>query len=362
VLFYFVCYNFINIYKIIHYMLITEILKDALEKNASDIILASWSYPSFKIDWEISYFDNYPILDKEVFEKEIITIMSQYQKEKFMTNLELDFSIDLKWYSRFRINAFFQRMGYSMVFRPIKSTLPNFEELSLPSSVLNFTNKKSGLILITWSVWAGKSTTLASLLNYINKTKKKHIITIEDPIEFIYTSEKSLIEQREVWLNTLSFENGLKYALRQASDVIMVWEMRDIETFRLALRAAETWNLVLATLHTSWTARTISRIIDMFPADERDQITQQLSESLIWIVWQDLIKRSDEKSGRVASVEILVNTTSISNMIRKGTIHQINSVIETSAQDGMITMNKYLEYLYSKKIISEENFNKNFKN
>ncbi len=344
-------------------MLITEILKEALEKNASDIILASGSYPSFKIDWEIHYFENYPILDKEVFEKEIITIMSQAQKEKLMTNMELDFSLDLKWYSRFRINAFFQRSGYWMVFRPIRSVLPNFEELSLPPSVLNFTNKKSGLILITWSVWAGKSTTLASLLNYINKTKKKHIITIEDPIEFVYTCEKSLIEQREVWINTLSFENGLKYALRQASDVIMVWEMRDLDTFRLALRAAETWNLVLATLHTSWTARTISRIIDMFPSDERDQITQQLSESLIWIVWQDLIKRSDTTNwGRIAAVEILVNNTSISNMIRKGAIHQINSVIETSAQDGMITMNKYLEYLYNKKLISEENYNKNIKN
>lgn len=342
-------------------MLIIEILKEGLEKNASDIILASWSYPSLKIDWEIHYLDNYPMLNKEVFEKEIITIMSQYQKEKFMTNLELDFSLDLKWYSRFRINAFFQRSGYWMVFRPIKAVLPNFEELWLPSSILKFAERKNWIILVTGSVWAGKSTTLASLLNYINKTKKKHIITIEDPIEYIYTSEKSLIEQREVWLNTLSFENWLKYALRQASDVILVWEMRDLETFKLALRAAETWNLVLATLHTSWTARTISRIIDMFPADERDQITQQISESLIWIVWQDLIKRSDVKSGMVPAVEILVNNTSISNMIRKGTIHQIDNVIETSAQDGMITMNKYLEYLYSKKIISEEVYSKNLK-
>ncbi|MFA5916648.1 MAG: PilT/PilU family type 4a pilus ATPase [Candidatus Gracilibacteria bacterium] len=342
-------------------MLIIEILKEGLEKNASDIILASGSYPSLKIDGEIHYLDNYPMLNKEVFEKEIITIMSQYQKEKFMTNLELDFSLDLKGYSRFRINAFFQRSGYGMVFRPIKAVLPNFEELGLPSSILKFAERKNGIILVTGSVGAGKSTTLASLLNYINKTKKKHIITIEDPIEYIYTSEKSLIEQREVGLNTLSFENGLKYALRQASDVILVGEMRDLETFKLALRAAETGNLVLATLHTSGTARTISRIIDMFPADERDQITQQISESLIGIVWQDLIKRSDVKSGMVPAVEILVNNTSISNMIRKGTIHQIDNVIETSAQDGMITMNKYLEYLYSKKIISEEVYSKNLK-
>lgn len=341
-------------------MLIFDILKEALEKNASDIILASWSYPSLKIDWEIIYLNNYPILDKESFEKEIISIMSETQKDLLKKNLELDFSIDLKWYSRFRINAFFQRLGYWMVFRPIRATLPNFEELGLPASILNFTNKRNWIILVTWSVWAGKSTTLASFLNHINKTRKKHIITIEDPIEFVFTSEKSLIEQREVWLNTISFENGLKYALRQASDVIMVWEMRDLDTFRLALRAAETWNLVLATLHTSGTARTISRIIDMFPADERDQITQQISESLIWVIWQDLIKRDDGK-WRVPSVEILINTTSIANMIRKGNIHQINSVIETWAWDGMITMNKYLEYLYSKKIISEENYKQNLK-
>lgn len=342
-------------------MLIVDILKEALDNNASDIILASWSFPSMKVDWEIIYLNNYSILDKDVFDKEIIPVMSTEQKNKFMSNLEMDFSIDVKWLSRFRVNAFFQRLGYGMVFRPIKSVLPNFEELWLPWSILNFTKRKNWIILVTWSVWAGKSTTLASFLNNINQTRKKHIITIEDPIEFVYTSDKSLIEQREVWLNTTSFENGLKYALRQASDVIMVWEMRDLDTFRLALRAAETGNLVLATLHTSWTARTISRIIDMFPAEERDQITQQLSESLIWVVWQDLIKRSDAK-WRVAAVEILVNTTSISNMIRKWSIHQINSVIETSAQDGMITMNKYLEYLYSKWIISEDTYKLNLKN
>jgi twitching motility protein PilT len=341
-------------------MIIFEILKEALDKKASDIILATWSYPSLKIDWEIIYLDNYPILDKDIFEKEIITIMSSPQREKLIKNLELDFSIDVKWYSRFRINAFFQRLWYAMVFRPIKTIIPSFEELWLPQSVLNLVNRKNWIILITWSVWAGKSTTLAGLLNYINKNKKKHIITIEDPIEFVYNSEKSLIEQREVWLNTTSFENWLKYALRQASDVIMVWEMRDLDTFKLALRAAETGNLVLATLHTSWTARTISRIIDMFPADERDQITQQISESLIWIIWQDLIKRAD-LNWRVPAVEILVNTTSIQNMIRKGNIHQINSVIETSAQDWMITMNKYLEYLYNKKVITEEIYKQNIK-
>ncbi|NDK08601.1 PilT/PilU family type 4a pilus ATPase [Candidatus Gracilibacteria bacterium] len=341
-------------------MLIIEILNEALNRGASDIILATGSYPSLKIDGEIVYLDKLQILDKDIFEKEIMTIMSDSQKTRFLSNLEQDFSIDVKGLCRFRVNAFFQRLGYGMVFRPIKNVLPNFEELGLPHSILNLTGRKNGIILVTGSVGAGKSTTLASFLNHINNTRRKHIITIEDPIEFVYQSEKSLIEQREVGLNTTSFENGLKYALRQASDVIMVGEMRDLDTFRLALRAAETGNLVLATLHTSGTARTVSRIIDMFPADERDQITQQISESLIGVIWQDLLKRADGK-GRVAAVEILVNTTSIANMIRKGTIHQINSAIETGAQDGMITMNKYLEFLYNKGIITEESYRQNLK-
>ena len=341
-------------------MFIVDILKEALQRKASDIILASWSYPSIKVAGEVFYLTNYPILDKSIFDKEIINIMNENQKNKFFKEFELDFSIDINWLSRFRVNAFYQRLWYGMVFRPILSDLPNFEDLWLPSGMLNFTNRKNWIILVTWSVWAGKSTTLASFLNHINKNMKKHIITIEDPIEYVYKSDKSLIEQREVWLNTTSFENWLKYALRQASDVIMVWEMRDLDTFRLALRAAETGNLVLATLHTSWTARTISRIIDMFPADERDQITQQVSESLIWIIWQDLIKKADW-NGRVAAVEILVNNTSIANMIRKGNIHQINSVIETSAQDWMVTMNKYLEYLYNKGIIAEDLYKQNLK-
>lgn len=341
--------------------MVIEILTDALKYGASDIILACGSYPSLKVNGEIVYLNNYPVLDKAIFENDIIpTIMTQTQKSKFLSSLEQDFSIDIKGLSRFRVNAFFQRIWYGMVFRTIKNILPDFEELWLPHSILSFANRKNWLILVTWAVWSWKSTTLASFLNYINRAMKKHIITIEDPIEFVYKNEKSLIEQREVWLNTTSFENGLKYALRQASDVILIWEMRDLETFRLALRAAETWNLVLATLHTSWTARTVSRIIDMFPADERAQITQQVSESLVWVVWQELIKRADWK-GRVAAVEILVNTTSIANMIRKWALHQINSAVETWAQEGMITMNKYLEILYTKGIITDECYKQNLK-
>ncbi len=197
---------------------------------------------------------------------------------------------------------------------------------------------------------------MSVLIDYINKNHKKHIITIEDPIEYLFTNQQALIEQREVWVSTHSFENGLKYALRQASDVIMVGEMRDLETFRLGLRAAETGNLVIATLHTSGAARTISRIIDMFPADEKEQVRQQLSESLVAVIWQDLLKKKDGV-GRIPAVEILVNNTNVSNMIRRGNTHQLNNAIETGRSSGMIPMQKYLEYLYTKQwLISKEVF------
>ena len=334
-------------------MLIWKILKEALEKGASDVMLSPNSHPCLKVNWEVLFLDNYEIFSREELNKEVLWIMKDFQKEDFLKNLELDFWVDLKGYSRFRVNAFVQKNWYGAVFRPIKSLVPSFKDLYLPKEVLDLTKNKNGLILITWAVWSGKSTTLASLIDHINNDSNKHIITIEDPIEFVFDNKNCLIDQREVWTNTLSFYNWLKYALRQSSDVVMIWEMRDLDTFRLALRAAETWNLVFATLHTSWAARTVSRIIDMFPAEEKEQIKAQLSESLVWVVWQDLIKRKDWK-WRVVSTEVLVNNVSISNMIRKGLVHQIDGVIETSVKDGMIPMKKSLENLYSKWFISKE--------
>ena len=334
-------------------MQLQNILKIALEKNASDIIITGWTKPSLKINWEIFYFDDFDIISKEESKNIVLSIMSETQKAKFLANLELDFSIELKWYSRFRVNAFVQKDGYSLVFRPIKTEIPNFETLTLPEVIKNFTNKKNWLVLITWSVWSWKSTTLASLIWEINKMQSKHIITVEDPIEFVYQNKKSIIEQREVWTHTLSFDNWLKYALRQASDVIMIWEIRDLETFRLALRAAETGNLVFTTLHTSGAARTVARIIDMFPWDEKDKIRQQLSESLLWVVWQQLLKTVDWNR-RVAACEVLVNNISIANMIRKNQTHQIPNAMETGKENGMITMKDSLENLFWRWIISKE--------
>ncbi len=331
-------------------MSIAKILKEALDRDASDVILSSWAKPALKIFWDVHYLDDYESLDAQVLNKDLLSIMSEKQRTNFKENLELDFPIDLKGYSRFRVNAFLSKNGIGAVFRPIKTQLPSFTELGLPKKMLEFLGRKNGLILVTWSVGSGKSTTMSALIDTISANMSKHIVTVEDPIEYVFQNNKSLIEQREVGVNTKSFENGLKYALRQASDVIMIWEMRDLETFRLALRAAETWNLVIATLHTSWAARTISRVIDMFPWDEKENIKSQLSDSLIWVVWQDLIKTKDKKS-RVLATELLVNNTSIANMIRKGVLHQIDGVIETSSADGMHTMKSSLEKLKEKGLI-----------
>ena len=331
-------------------MLIWQILKDALERNASDVILTSDTFPVFKIFWHTRYQEEYWILEQRELQKQILWLMNEQQRDIFKKDLELDFWIDLKNHSRFRVNVFSEKKWLWVVFRPIANKLPSFEDLGLPKEVLNFTNKKNWLVLVTWSVGSGKSTTLTSLIELINEHKHKHIITVEDPIEYTFDNNKSIIEQREVWTHTRSFENWLKYALRQASDVIMIWEMRDLETFRLALRAAETGNLVFATLHTSWAARTVSRVIDMFPAEEKEQIRGQLADSLIWVIWQELLERKD-KNGRVLASELLVNTTSVSNMIRKDTPHLIQWAIETWAADWMVTMKRSLENLKERDLI-----------
>lgn len=339
-------------------MQIGDVLKIALEKKASDIIITGGAKPSLKIAGEIYFFDDVEVLGKEESKKLILSIMSDAQKELFLKNLELDFSVELKWFSRFRVNAFIQKDWYSVVFRPIQAKIPSFDSLHLPEIIKNFIHKKNGLVLVTGSVGSWKTTTMSSLIEEINQTQSKHIITVEDPIEFVYENKKSIIEQREVWTHTLSFDNGLKYALRQAPEVIMIGEMRDLETFRLALRAAETGNLVFATLHTSGAARTIARIIDMFPGDEKEIIRQQLSESLLWVVWQQLLKTTDGKA-RVPATEVLINTVPVANMIRKSQTHQIPNAMETGKENGMITMKDSLDDLFKKWLIPQELYETN---
>ncbi len=340
-------------------MIISQVLKDAVKMGASDILISAGNFPAIKKSGEIVYLESYGILEQKEVDAEIFSIIPEKHRANFQATFELDYSLQIEGFGRFRVNAFKQKNGYGLVFRVIADTIPEFDDLNIPQIIKSFSHRKSGLVLITGWVGSWKSTTLASLINEINKNYNKHVIIIEDPIEFVHTSKKSLIEQRELWSSTLSFENWLKYALRQASDVIMVGEMRDLETFRLALRAAETGNLVFATLHTSWAARTVSRIVDMFPWDEKGYIRAQIAESLLWVVWQDLIKKED--GTRVVATEVLVKNKAIENMIREDHIHQINGAIETGKEHWMIPMKKYLEYLLKKWEISQEIYDAHIK-
>jgi len=339
--------------------MIKQVLQEWIEAGASDIIISPGNFPAIKKSGEIVYLEDFWKIIPGVLREEIFSIIPEKYQQEFEEEMELDFSLQAEWLWRFRVNGFKQKQWYWLVFRVIAEKIPEFNDLHLPKIIQSFSHRNAGIVLITWGVWSGKSTTLASLINEINKNFKKHIVTIEDPIEFVHESKLSLIEQREIWSSTQSFENWLKYALRQATDVIMVGEMRDLETFRLALRAAETWNLVFATLHTSGAARTISRIIDMFPGDEKWFITAQLSESLLWIVWQDLVKKED--GSRIVATEVLVKNKAIENMIREGQLHQINGAIETGKQDGMIPMRRYLDWLLEKWDITEEIYSKYIK-
>ena len=334
--------------------MIKEILSYAIENHASDVILASGNLPAIKQFWEIVYLDEYDVLSNKILSNELKNIMSEEQKASLQKKWEIDFSYEISEIGRFRVNIFSQNLGLSLVFRVISPEIPKKEELWLPLHITDLLEKKSGIILVTGGVGSGKSTTLASLIKHINLHYSRHIITLEDPIEYFHESQNSLVEQREVGKNTQNFENGLMYALRQASDVIMIGEMRDLETFRLALRAAETGNLVLATVHTAWAARTIARIIDMFPGEEKNHIRTQLAESLIAVLWQDLLPAKE--GGRVLSSELLIKTKAIENMIRESVVHQINGAIETGKDFGMISMKHSLEKLLEEEKISQEVF------
>lgn len=336
-------------------MNIAKILNDSLERKASDIILTAWSFPSVKVHWNIIPLEDYWIVTHKQLNEDIKKLMSWEDYSELENNLEVDFSVDIPKIWRFRVNVFSQIKWYWIVFRVISNEVPTVESLNLSKHVQQFTNYRNWLVLVTWWVWSWKSSTLASMINTINTNLSRHIVTIEDPIEFIYKNDKSIIEQREVSKHTRSFDNWLKYALRQAADVLLVWEMRDLETFRLALRAAETWCIVFATLHTSWTVSTLSRIIDMFPWDEKHQVRQQLADSLKWIIWQVLLKNADW-DWLVPATEVLVNNTAIANLIRTEGTPQIYSQIETWQEEWMITMHSYIDKLYSRWMISEKTY------
>lgn len=328
---------------------IERIFKIIKEQGASDLHMASGSPPMVRLANELVPVDQ-EILTPEVNKKLLYSLMTPEQVETLEREFEIDFSYDVPGVTRLRCNVFMQRNGIAAVFRLIPTTILTAEQLNLPKSVLTFCDQPRGMVVVTGATGSGKSTTLAAMVNHINRRMKKHILTIEDPIEFVHENIKSLVNQREVGANTKSFKAALKSALRENPDIILVGEMRDLETIQLAITAAETGHLVFGTLHTNSAASTVDRIIDVFPSGQQSQIRVMLSESLRGVVAQRLLPKKG--GGRVAAFEILVATTAISNLIREGKTFQINSALTTGKKDGMISLDQSLEQLVSEDKIS----------
>ncbi|MFB3897378.1 MAG: type IV pilus twitching motility protein PilT [bacterium] len=331
---------------------IESLLKLAIEKGASDLILTAGSTPVLRINGELTNTD-YAVLTPADTHQLINSILTIEQQEKIKNKKELDFSLGFHQNNRFRINVYYQRGSMACAIRAIPSRIPSFAELGLPHIIASLALRHQGLILITGPTGHGKTTTLAAIIDYINNHRRCHIIAIEDPIEYIHHHLKSVVDQREVNTDTDSFAGALKYVLRQDPDVILIGEMRDLETISAALTAAETGHLVLATLHTNNAPQSIDRIIDVFPPYQQAQVRTQLASSLLAVVAQQLMIREDQK-GRIIGVEVMVNTPAIGSLIRENKTHQLHSQMETSMRDGMVTMDRALKELYLQKRISYE--------
>ncbi|KAA0258025.1 type IV pilus twitching motility protein PilT [Deferribacter autotrophicus] len=331
---------------------IDAFFKYLIEQGGSDLHLSSGCKPMIRIHGELVEI-KYQELTDEILRALLFEIIDEEKKKLFLEKGDLDFAYEIKGVARFRANYFFQKRGIAAVFRQIPAKILSVEELGLPPQILKFADLSRGLVLVTGPTGSGKSTTLAAIIDYINRTRKDHILTIEDPIEFVHEKKGCLINQREVGNHTNSFASALRAALREDPDVILVGEMRDLETIELAITAAETGHLVFGTLHTNSAAKTVDRIIDAFPAGQQAQIRTMLSESLKGVVAQQLLKRCD-KPGRVAALEILFVNSAVANLIREGKTFQIPSVIQTGKADGMQLMDQSIMDLLMKKIVSPE--------
>ncbi|GIK86071.1 MAG: twitching motility protein PilT [Betaproteobacteria bacterium] len=319
---------------------ITELLAFAVKNKASDLHLSSGLPPMIRVHGDIRRI-NLPPMEHEDVHAMVYDIMSDSQRKMYEEHLECDFSFAVPNLARFRVNAYNQQRGAAAAFRTIPSKVLSLEELNAPKVFAEITNRPRGLILVTGPTGSGKSTTLAAMVNHVNENEYGHVLTIEDPIEFLHESKKCLINQREVGPHTLSFANALRAALREDPDYILVGEMRDLETIRLALTAAETGHLVFGTLHTSSAAKTVDRIIDVFPAAEKDMVRAMLSESLVCVISQTLLKTKDGQ-GRIAAHEIMLGTPAIRNLIRENKVAQMYSSIQTSQSMGMQTLDQCL--------------------
>src|SRR3989344_283973 len=333
-------------------MNINDLFKIAVEKEASDLHIVVGMPPVLRIDGNLHEIENTSVLEQKSAQDLIFSILSEKQKDIFIRERELDISYDIKNVSRFRVTLHWEKDNVGMVARIISKKIPNMKDLGLSNVVFDLINLNQGLIIITGPTGCGKSTTLAAMIEHINSNKSANIITLEDPIEFIFKPKKSIIKQRQLTTDMLSFNNALIHVLRQDPNVVMVGEMRDLDTIGATITLAETGHLVLGTLHTHNASQTIDRIIDIFPSHQQQQIRLQLSITLRGIISQRLLPKIG--GGRVATREILINTPAVSNLIRENKIAQIRTVLQTSAEEGMITMDQDIINLYQGGMINKE--------
>lgn len=330
---------------------ITELLAFSAKQGASDLHLSAGLPPMIRVDGDVRRI-NLPALDHKKVHALIYDIMNDKQRKDFEEFLETDFSFEVPGVARFRVNAFNQNRGSGAVFRTIPSKVLSMEDLGMGEIFRKISDVPRGLVLVTGPTGSGKSTTLAAMLDYINSNKYHHILTVEDPIEFVHESKKCLVNQREVHRDTLGFSEALRSALREDPDIILVGEMRDLETIRLALTAAETGHLVFGTLHTTSAAKTIDRVVDVFPAEEKSMVRSMLSESLQSVISQTLLKKIG--GGRVAAHEIMIGTPAIRNLIREDKVAQMYSAIQTGGSLGMQTLDSCLKNLVAKGVVSRD--------
>ncbi|KTD82609.1 type IV pilus twitching motility protein PilT [Legionella waltersii] len=328
---------------------IAELLAFSVKNKSSDLHLSAGMPPMIRVDGDLRKI-NLPALEHKDVIKIVYDIMNDRQRKEYEEFLETDFSFEIPSLARFRVNAFNQGRGAAAVFRTIPSLILSMEDLGLPPIFKEMANFNRGLILVTGPTGSGKSTTLAAVIDYINSSRYEHILTVEDPVEFVHQSKKCLVNQREVHKDTLSFNAALRSALREDPDIILVGEMRDLETIRLAMTAAETGHLVFGTLHTNSATKTINRIIDVFPAEEKSMVRSMLSESLQAVVAQSLLKKTG--GGRVAALEIMMCTGAIRNLIREDKVAQMYSSIQTGQAKGMQTLDQHLTELVNNNVIS----------
>ncbi|MGN0413511.1 MAG: type IV pilus twitching motility protein PilT [Lachnospiraceae bacterium] len=331
---------------------VEELLRTAKEAGASDVHLTVGIPPKMRVNGKLIAM-NYPRMAPADTLQAVLEIMNETQREKFEERGEYDMSFSIPELGRFRVNAFKQRGTVALALRLVGTRVPDVKELGIPESVVDLYTRKRGLILVTGPTGSGKSTTLAALIDTINKNREAHVITLEDPIEYLHRHDKSMVNQREIGLDTESYANALRAALREDPDVILVGEMRDFETISVAITAAETGHLVLSTLHTLGAASTVDRIIDVFPPHQQQQIRVQFANVLEAVISQQLIPRADGQ-GRVAAFEVLHANYAVRNMIRESKSHQLISVMQTNRKQGMITMDEAILQLYTDGVIGKE--------